>query len=144
MQEKRTDFERKTVYVWEIFKKSYSRLDRDGSAKKKLVLKHLIKRVIGTSDPKCLTAAETVKIITEIKKMELKRLEENKQAVDLLMRSLTPAQREALNKFNPFRDERDELIRSLRKRGAGPTLLARVSGFSRTSIHKILRNKGRH
>jgi hypothetical protein len=57
----------------------------------------------------------------------------------ILLRSLSNTQKKTLEKLNPYRIERNALIRRLAQRGVPLVLLARVSGISWPQIFRIVR-----
>lgn len=63
------------------------------------------------------------------------------QSRKVLLRVLSPRQKDTLKKEFPFRSERDALIRSLKKRGASDPVLSAASGLSPTRIYEITRRK---
>ena len=48
-----------------------------------------------------------------------------------------------IRKENPFRNERNAKIRELSKRGVKGTILAHISGFSDTTIYRIIKEGDR-
>lgn len=58
----------------------------------------------------------------------------------IFLRYLSNAQRKTLQKFNPFRTERNALIRCLARRGVTQVLLSKVSGLSPVQIFRIVHN----
>ena len=50
---------------------------------------------------------------------------------------LTAEQKKIINKDYPYRDERDALIRALRRKGVPIDIIVDLSGLSRTSISRI-------
>jgi hypothetical protein len=104
-------------------------------------LRAFIKRVAEVSAPEFLTPKRANQIIDVIKSILERKEEESAQAKKMFIQRLSPGQEETLKKFNPFRGERDRLIRLLRNQGVSRVLLSKVSGLCGTSIHNIL-NKG--
>lgn len=106
-------------------------------AKRKRMLEIFINRVVKVSVLEFLTYKKANQVICAIKKIQQKKAKDGVEAVKMLMRNLSPGQRRTLQKFYPFREERNELIRSLRRDGIGYGLLARTSGLGKTQIWKI-------
>lgn len=65
------------------------------------------------------------------------------QEINRIEGRLTAAQIETIRKDNPFREERNKLIRSLVLRGVQATLLAAVSGLSDNAIYRIVEGEVR-
>lgn len=60
-----------------------------------------------------------------------------------LLRSLLNNERKTVQKLNPFRFERNRLIRRLAQRGVSQLLLSRISGLSETQIFRIAHKERR-
>ena len=58
-------------------------------------------------------------------------------AIDILRGRLTAAQLESIRQDNPFRGERNELIRSLYLRGVELPLLTALTGMSKNAVYRI-------
>jgi len=104
-------------------------------------LRALCERVAEVSDPLLLTREQGDKIIKDLK---IRLKEQNKfyeRSKEILLHSLSAREREKVRKECPFRKERDDLIRLLRKKGVSYALLSKVSGLGKTSIYNILTNK---
>jgi hypothetical protein len=56
----------------------------------------------------------------------------------IFLKSLSPTKKRTLRKLNPYRKERNLLIRKLAGRGVPTSLLAKVSGISPIQIYRIL------
>jgi hypothetical protein len=56
----------------------------------------------------------------------------------ILLRSLSNTQKKTLQKLNPFRSERNALIRCLAQRGVPQVLLSKVSRLSWIQIFRIV------
>ena len=54
-----------------------------------------------------------------------------------LKEALTPAELETIQADNPFRLDRDRMIRRLRARGVQIPVIAEISGISRSQVHRI-------
>jgi len=104
-------------------------------------LRGFIKRVAKVSAPEFLTPKRANQVIFVIKNIQERKEEESAQAKKMFIQRLSPGQEETLKKINPFRGERDRLIRLLRSQGVSRVLLSKASGLCGTSIHNIL-NKG--
>jgi hypothetical protein len=59
---------------------------------------------------------------------------------EIFLKSLSPSKRKRLQKLNPYRRDRNELIRALWGRGVPQCLLSRVSGLSPVQIFRIVHN----
>jgi hypothetical protein len=104
-------------------------------------LRALCKRVTGVLDPRFLTTEEAVKIILELKNKRRGRLVRYRRAQNILFHSLTRREEMTLRKENPFRKERNDLIRRLRAKGCSYGLLSKVSGLGLTQIYIILKKE---
>jgi len=105
--------------------------------KREQALRAFVKQITKVSAPEFLTYKKANQVICTIKKIQQKKAKDGVEAVKMLMRNLSPGQRRTLQKSYPFREERNELIRSLRRDGIGYGLLARASGLGKTQIWKI-------
>ena len=76
-----------------------------------------------------------------MKRVNISLEDRHKRAEKILLRFLTFRQRDMIRIENPFRSERNKLIRLLRKKGVSRVLLERISGLSPTAIQYILRGK---
>jgi hypothetical protein len=104
-------------------------------------LRTLCDRVAKVSDPLLLTSKQRNKIILSLKNRLKRQNEVYKRSKEILLHSLSAREREKVRKECPFRKERDDLIRLLRKKGVSYALLSKVSGLGKTSIYNILTNK---
>jgi len=58
-----------------------------------------------------------------------------------LLASLTADQFKTLQKDNPFKEERNNLICELAERGVGYPLLAKITGMPKSTVHRIARGR---
>ena len=96
------------------------------------MLEIFVNRVVKVSAPEFLTYKKANEVIRVIKKIQQKKAKDGVEAVKMLMRNLSSGQRRTLQKFYPFREERNRLIRDLWRGGIGYGLLARASGLGKT------------
>ena len=66
--------------------------------------------------------------------MNKEKLRLNKEKV---LAGMTPEQIKAIQKDNPFRAERDQVIRDLRRRGVQHAVIAEISGLALTQVKNI-------
>ncbi|RJP82778.1 MAG: hypothetical protein C4522_02730 [Desulfobacteraceae bacterium] len=66
-----------------------------------------------------------------------KKLSDNAIAV---LKQLSEKQKKTLRRNNPFKTDRNELLCELRSRGVFPNVLSEITGLSRVSIWKIVRD----
>ena len=124
----------KINYIKELWRHTR---EYNSRAKRKRMLEIFVNRVVKILGLEFLTYKKADEVIRAIEKIQQKKAKNSAEAVKMFTRSLSPGQRRTLQKFYPFREERNELIRSLRRDGIGYGLLARASGLGKTQIWKI-------
>jgi hypothetical protein len=126
-------------HIRELFKRVSDIGSRERRERK---LRALCERIAGVSDPKFLTTEGAAKVILQLRLRHLRKFKKYETSKKILLGSLSARQRQMLRKENPFRRERDKLLRSIRQRGASYTLISKVSGLGRTRVYEILRRGG--
>ena len=126
-------------YIRQLFRKVSDIGSKDRRDRK---LRAFCERVAGVSDPNFLSLEGASKVIFELREISSKKFEKFESSKKILLASLSARQREMLKKENPFRRERDKLLRNIRKRGASYTLISLASGLGRTRVYEILKKGG--
>lgn len=112
-------------------------------ARREQALRIFIERIARISVPEFLTYRQASRAIDLLEKIQEKKTKWNREAVKMLLASLSRDQRKTLLKNFPFRSARDELIRDLKRKGVPYGLLAKGSGLGKTRIYMIISNKAR-